>query len=208
MFSFYNTLSVWLSDILMSQETCLRSKCQMLVFKIFKVFGKESTIENGQLWGSLFSCWLGAVQRDLRRSTESWNTTLSTMKKCWSSIVNFTISSIISSVLLLSGGNFSRCLFSGSNNLLSSAYKHHACCSNIFIFLCMMWSVLSNLWRWGFQHSQFRTIKKTSWLFYSFHGKLSHNYFDTYHLPKHCCRPCILFLGSGIPRWLWPLLAG
>ncbi len=33
-------------------------------------------------------------------------------------------------------------------------------------------------------------------------------YFDTYYLPKHCCRPCIPFHGNHIPWWLWPLSAG
>ena len=33
-------------------------------------------------------------------------------------------------------------------------------------------------------------------------------YSDTYHLPKHCCRPCTLFHRNGIPWWLWPLSVG
>ena len=33
-------------------------------------------------------------------------------------------------------------------------------------------------------------------------------YFDMYHLPKHCCRPCTPFHGNSIPWWLWPLSAG
>ena len=28
-------------------------------------------------------------------------------------------------------------------------------------------------------------------------------YFDMYHLPKHCCRPCAPFHGNGIPWWHW-----
>ena len=35
-----------------------------------------------------------------------------------------------------------------------------------------------------------------------------YGYFDTYHLPEHCCRLFIPFRGSSILWWLWPLSAG
>ena len=33
-------------------------------------------------------------------------------------------------------------------------------------------------------------------------------YFDTSHLPQHCCRTCTPVHGNSIPCWLWPLSAG
>lgn len=33
-------------------------------------------------------------------------------------------------------------------------------------------------------------------------------YFDMYHLPKKCCRPCTPFHGTDISWWLWPLSPG
>lgn len=38
-------------------------------------------------------------------------------------------------------------------------------------------------------------------------GKPCWCYSDIYHLPKHCCRPCAIFHGNGIPWWLWPFSA-
>ncbi len=32
-------------------------------------------------------------------------------------------------------------------------------------------------------------------------------YFNTYYLPKNCCRPCIPFHGNHIPCWLFPALS-
>ena len=33
-------------------------------------------------------------------------------------------------------------------------------------------------------------------------------YLDTYHLPKHCCRPRTPFHDNSIPRWYWSLSVG
>lgn len=66
------------------------------------------------------------------------------------------------------------------------------------------------LWTIAQRNGPSQTSMMRFTMFYLEQGRLHPcgRYFDMYHLPKQCCRPCTPFHGTDISWWLWPLSPG